>query len=206
MPTYVRSRCAALVLAAGLLSGLVGCGPAPPADATAVDAATVAPAVAADPVAALPVAALPVAAPTVAAVAAVAPTPVRPAHAASRAVVRPTFGEHVATAAARLRGVPYVWGGTTPRGFDCSGFTRYVYAELGKTLPHNSADQFRSAHNVGRHVRTGDLVFFHARGGHVDHVGIYAGNGLMWHAPNPSKAVRLDKISSQGRPWTGGRL
>lgn len=185
MPTFLRLRHAAAAVSVALLAGLTGCGSA----STALDsAATDTPSVTADP----PV---------------VTPVPARRTKpAASRAAARPTFGLHVTTVAAKYAGTPYVWGGTTPRGFDCSGFTKYVYAKLGKALPHSSSDQFRTARKVGKQVHMGDLIFFHARGGHVDHVGIYAGDGLMWHAPNARKPVRLDKISSQPKRWSGGRL
>jgi peptidoglycan DL-endopeptidase CwlO len=140
-----------------------------------------------------------------AAPAAVAPE-VRPpvVAAASRAAPRPAFGDRVTALAAKYQGTPYVWGGTTPRGFDCSGFTRYVYARFGKKLPRVSADQFRVVRKVGRHPQKGELVFFHTRSGRVHHVGIYAGGGKFWHAPNPRRAVALDDVAGRG-PWTAGR-
>ncbi len=187
MLTFIRLRCAALVLAGGLIPALAGCGSAPAASAGAADTA-------------LATAASEAALPSV--------TPERPrarVPAASRAVVRPAFGDRAISVAAKYVGTPYAWGGTTPRGFDCSGYTRYVYGKLGKKLPHSSAAQFRTVRKVGKKVQLGDLVFFHTGGGHVDHVGIYAGDGLMWHAPNARKPVRLDKISSQPKRWSAGR-
>jgi cell wall-associated NlpC family hydrolase len=100
--------------------------------------------------------------------------------------------------------VPYRSGGTTPRGFDCSGFTRYVFAKLHKQLPHSSQAQFNRADRV-RHPRVGDLIFYHSgSGGAVYHVAIYAGHGQVWHATRPGERVRKTKIYS--RHWTAGRF
>lgn len=137
----------------------------------------------------------------------VAPAPqVRPATvpAASRSAPRPAFGDLVTEVAAKYKGTPYIWGGSTPRGFDCSGFTRYVYAKFGKTLPRVSADQYRAARKTGKRVQKGELVFFHTRSGRVHHVGIYAGDGKFWHAPNPNRPISLDSVAGRG-PWTAGR-
>lgn len=187
MPTNNPLRRAALVLAAGLLPVLVGCGPAPEAEVTAA-------------------AAPPAAAPAAVVLAAAAQEARRTTvPAASRAVVRPAFGDRVISLAAKFAGTPYVWGGTTPRGFDCSGYTRYVYAKLGKELPRTSREQYNVSKRIARNVvQKGELVFTHTRGGTVYHVGIYAGDGLFWHAPNPNKRIRLDKL--EGRRWSAGRL
>lgn len=105
-------------------------------------------------------------------------------------------------------GVPYVWGGSTPAGFDCSGLTQYVYREIGVSIPRNSRDQFRSGSHIARDrtdlLIPGDLVFFGYDGdeGRVHHVGIYAGNGTYLHAPYTGATVRVDsldaRISSRG--------
>lgn len=98
--------------------------------------------------------------------------------------------------ALRERGVRYTWGGTSPAtGFDCSGFTRWVYAHLGVELPHSSYAQF----DYGRHVprgslRPGDLVFSNGLG----HVGIYVGHGLFVHAPHTGSTVRVDSVAEYG--------
>ena len=95
--------------------------------------------------------------------------------------------------AERYLGVPYVWGGASPSGFDCSGLVMYVYAQLGIDLPHFAAAQFRD----GRHVRMdqlrrGDLVFFDD----LNHVGIYVGGGRFIHAPHTGDHVRISSLSS----------
>jgi cell wall-associated NlpC family hydrolase len=94
------------------------------------------------------------------------------------------------------QGDPYVYGAAGPHRFDCSGFTRYVFGRLGHALAHNSAAQYGEVRHVRRsHVRIGDLVFF-ASGGHIYHVGIYAGHGTMWHAPHSGDHVRRQHIWS----------
>jgi cell wall-associated NlpC family hydrolase len=73
-----------------------------------------------------------------------------------------------------------MWAGTTPRGFDCSGFTRFVYAHMGISLPHSSYAQWTMGRHIGRHaLRPGDLVFFAGLG----HVGLWIGHGRFIHAP-----------------------
>ncbi len=105
-------------------------------------------------------------------------------------------------------GVPYVWGGSSPSGFDCSGLTQYVYAQIGIAIPRSSRSQFRS----GAHIPAdrldvlveGDLVFFGYGGdpNMVHHVGIYAGSGNFLHAPYTGATVRvdslIDRINSSG--------
>lgn len=77
-------------------------------------------------------------------------------------------------------GVPYVWGGAGPSGFDCSGLVQYAYAKVGVTLPHSSRMQIGSGKPVSRdQLKVGDLVFFYSP---IQHVGIYIGNGRMINA------------------------
>jgi len=111
-------------------------------------------------------------------------------------------------------GVPYVWGGATPAGFDCSGLTQYVYGEIGIALPRTSRDQYL----VGGAIPTdrldllvaGDLVFFGYGGdpNRVHHVGIYAGGGDFLHAPQTGQTVQvsslLDRIESR-KDYVGAR-
>jgi cell wall-associated NlpC family hydrolase len=97
--------------------------------------------------------------------------------------------------AMRYLGVPYVWGGASPSGFDCSGFVMYVYSQVGVSLPHNAAMQYGYGTPVSRSdLQAGDLVFFDGLG----HVGIYIGGGSFIHAPHTGDVV---KISSLGDSW-----
>lgn len=98
-----------------------------------------------------------------------------------------------ARVAKRYIGVPYRYGGSTPRGFDCSGYTKYVYAKVGRNLPRRANLQRRATARI-KHPRVGDLVFFHNRNGSVYHVGIYAGKHRVWHAPYPGRRVGLERI------------
>ncbi|HJV44948.1 MAG TPA: NlpC/P60 family protein [Bacillota bacterium] len=83
-----------------------------------------------------------------------------------------------------LEGAPYRSGGTTPDGFDCSGFTRYVMDQVGVTLPRSSSDQYQAGTSVGRdELQVGDLLFFDsAHSGKITHVGMYIGNNKMIHS------------------------
>jgi cell wall-associated NlpC family hydrolase len=122
-----------------------------------------------------------------------APATASSAQAASMSRVQ-ARGLQVVQIAASKRGTPYVYGATGPRAFDCSGFTRWVYARVGLHLPRTAAMQYRAAHRIGPGARRpGDLVFFHGRGG-VYHVGIYAGGGGIWHAPHTGARVRWERI------------
>ena len=94
--------------------------------------------------------------------------------------------------AASLAGIWYVYGGTTPAGFDCSGFTGYVYGKIGISLPR-TAEQQRQFTTPVSNPQPGDLVFF---GAPAYHNGIYAGNGMMWDSPRTGKAVALRAIWS----------
>jgi cell wall-associated NlpC family hydrolase len=90
-------------------------------------------------------------------------------------------------------GTPYVWGGASPGGFDCSGFAMYVYAQVGVSLPHNAAMQYNT---VGTYVprdqlAPGDLVFFDGLG----HMGIYIGGGQFIHAPHTGDVVKISSLS-----------
>ncbi|HEX8970533.1 C40 family peptidase [Oryzihumus sp.] len=87
--------------------------------------------------------------------------------------------------AAMYAGVPYEWGGTTPAGFDCSGFTQYVFSKIGISLPRTAEEQRMAATRVSN-PQPGDLVFF---GNPAHHVGIYAGGGMMWDAPHSGSVV-----------------
>lgn len=92
--------------------------------------------------------------------------------------------------AAGLGGIPYVWGGTTTGGFDCSGFTGYVYRLAGKSLPRTAEAQRAASVKVANPV-PGDLIFF---GFPAYHVGIYAGPGMMYDAQRPGTTTGLHSI------------
>ncbi|ASJ52096.1 hydrolase [Brevibacillus formosus] len=82
-----------------------------------------------------------------------------------------------------LYGTPYKSSGSSKKGFDCSGFTRYVFDALGVDLPHNSASQYELGTEVGRKdLQPGDLVFFNTNGRSISHVGIYIGDGTFVHS------------------------
>jgi len=95
----------------------------------------------------------------------------------------------------RTIGVTYKTGGTTTNGFDCSGFTRYVFLKLGMTLPHQSTSQYKMGTAVSKsQLRPGDLVFFNTFGKGVSHVGISVGSGKFAHASS-SRGVIVSSLS-----------
>jgi cell wall-associated NlpC family hydrolase len=94
--------------------------------------------------------------------------------------------------AMRYLGVPYVWGGASPSGFDCSGLVMYVYAQVGVSLPHYTGAQWNVGVPVSRdQLEPGDLVFFDGLG----HVGIYIGGGQFIHAPHTGTVVQISSLS-----------
>jgi cell wall-associated NlpC family hydrolase len=98
-------------------------------------------------------------------------------------------------------GVPYVWGGNTPKGFDCSGFTKYVFAKSGITLPRTSREQVRAGSAVAadfRALRPGDLMMFAEPGEAISHVAIYVGNGRIIHASVSGGGVGYTDLNSGG--------
>jgi peptidoglycan DL-endopeptidase CwlO len=104
----------------------------------------------------------------------------------------PTQYSGVVGIAMQYLGVPYVWGGATPSGFDCSGFVMYVYAQMGVSLPHYTGAQWGMGVPVAESdLEPGDLVFFDGLG----HVGIYVGGGEFIHSPHTGDVVRIDSLS-----------
>ena len=108
-----------------------------------------------------------------------------------------TAGEQVVATARKYLGVPYVWGGTTPKGFDCSGLVQHVFAEQGIRLPRTSGEQARAGRAVTpAEAQPGDLVAFDnssARKG-VDHIGIYLGDGTWIAAPRTGDVVKIQSV------------
>ncbi|GGJ58125.1 C40 family peptidase [Deinococcus roseus] len=97
--------------------------------------------------------------------------------------------------AASWRGVPYVYGGVSRRGIDCSGFTMTVMKQMGVNLPHSSAAQYNYGTPVSKaNLMEGDLVFFAAGGRGISHVGMYLGNGQFIHASTPRTGVIVSSI------------
>ncbi len=120
-------------------------------------------------------------------------------------VVDPGGSGHssVVAIAQRYLGVPYVWGGASPSGFDCSGLAMYCYAQIGIGLSHGATDQQRASKPVPLSaLQPGDLVFF-GSASYSHHVGIYVGGGSMIDAPHTGAVVRYDSISGA---WIGGRF
>lgn len=106
--------------------------------------------------------------------------------------------QRILDTAERLLGTPYLLGGESPGGMDCSGLVQYAYRQAGIRVPRTTAAQLRAGRSQ-RHVLPGDLLFFHAGDGSVSHVGIYAGKGKMIHAS--SGTGRVLKTDLNKRYW-----
>ena len=114
------------------------------------------------------------------------------ASAGSASVAPPSQYTGVVGIAMRYLGTPYVWGGASPSGFDCSGLVAYVYAQVGVSLPHYTGAQWNVGVPVSRSdLQPGDLVFFDGLG----HVGIYIGGNAFIHAPHTGDVVKISSIS-----------
>jgi cell wall-associated NlpC family hydrolase len=97
-------------------------------------------------------------------------------------------------------GVPYVWGGSTPRGFDCSGFVQYVYRENGVELPRTSRQMAHAGLKLPVDVsslREGDLMLFSGKDGEIDHVALYAGGNAILHSSSSGHGVKYDDLGTK---------
>ena len=117
-----------------------------------------------------------------------------PANAVSVDAARAAVAVRALRVTAAQVGIPYLWGGTTPRGFDCSGLSQYAYARVGKSLPRTAMQQYKATIRVKRgNQRAGDLIFLYSNG-NVYHMGVYSGNGYFWHAPRTGSLVKKSRI------------
>ncbi len=107
-------------------------------------------------------------------------------------------GQAIVNKAKQYLGVPYVWGGASPSGFDCSGLVYYVLKSLGYSPYRTPADQYRQGTYVSKaNLQPGDIVFFHGTyTSGISHVGIYAGNGQFIHSPNSRSVVSYADLTS----------
>ena len=131
---------------------------------------------------------------------------VQPKPAAPVAVVAPPAGsptDGLAGAALKLLGSPYVWGGSSPRGFDCSGLVWYVGKQVGKPLSRGMFGEYNSGSHPARdELKPGDLVFFqNTYGAGLSHNGIYIGNGQFVHAADEAAGVTISSLGTAY--WSG---
>ncbi len=105
-------------------------------------------------------------------------------------------GDRVVQIAEQFLGLPYVYGGSTPAGFDCSGFTSYVFKQLGYNLYRSSYQQINNGIPVSKsELQPGDLLLFKRQGAErIHHVGIYVGNGMMIHSPQTGDVIKYTSI------------
>jgi cell wall-associated NlpC family hydrolase len=123
--------------------------------------------------------------------------------AADRAAAASSVGARAVALAKSQIGVPYVWGGTSPSGFDCSGLMQWAFGKLGKDLPRTSSAQAVEGKKISESdLQPGDLVFMYSP---VSHVAMYAGNGQIIEAPTEGEDVKMTPISKYEGKITGTR-
>jgi len=112
-----------------------------------------------------------------------------------------TRASQVISLAMQHLGTPYVWGGSSPSGFDCSGLISYVYAQIGISLPHHAASQYNYGTPVAyEDLQPADLVFFSGLG----HMGMYIGGGQFIHSPHTGDVVKISYLAGYSS-WVGAR-
>ncbi len=110
---------------------------------------------------------------------------------------RHTAGEQAAVVAVRQIGVPYLYGGSTTRGFDCSGLVQYAWSQAGTRIPRTTTEQWRQLAPVSGHeLKVGDVLFFRIDG-KVSHVGMYLGDRRFVHAPSTGREVTIASLESE---------
>lgn len=113
-------------------------------------------------------------------------------------------GAMVVSRGEQYLGAPYKWGGSTPAGFDCSGFVQYIYRDQGVSLPRTSRQMAHAGAALPADVswlREGDLMLFASNGSRIDHVAIYAGNNQIIHSSSSGNGVRYDDLGSGRGRW-----
>ncbi|MDQ2866433.1 MAG: NlpC/P60 family protein [Candidatus Eremiobacteraeota bacterium] len=111
------------------------------------------------------------------------------------------IARRLTSSALRFLGTPYVFGGTSSSGFDCSGYVQHVFAMLGMSVPRTADAQYDAGHRIAGNMKAGDLVFFHTYEPGVSHVGIYIGNGNFVHASSSHGVM----VSSLGDSYWSSR-
>ncbi|MED5612030.1 MULTISPECIES: C40 family peptidase [Pseudomonas] len=113
---------------------------------------------------------------------------------------QPSDAHQVTQRAFSMIGTPYRWGGTSPKGFDCSGLVKYVFRDVDDVeLPRTARAIYQSSNPkvARRDLQPGDLVFFRIRSRNVDHVGIYVGNDRFVHAPRRGQKVKVANLNDK---------